>query len=207
MSKFLRVSYLAKLAKLSVKKTTTSGQVSIGFAVVLIAILMAISANRVWVAAADVEPTNSLPNPYRTIADWANLPNGRSWGSTAGVSVDRNGNIWVAERCGANTCAGSNLAPILEFDPSGKLLTSFGTGMFIFPHGITVDRDGKDALLTVMGKTEKGIGSEQPPMRWRRTATCCRRTLILSWKRPEDIGIGRCRRLRAALRTDTRWSF
>ena len=55
MSKFLRVSYLAKLAKLSVKKTTISGQVSIGFAVVLIAILMAISANRVWVAAADVE--------------------------------------------------------------------------------------------------------------------------------------------------------
>ena len=94
-----------------------------------------------------------------------------------------------------------------QFDSAGKLLTSFVAEMFIFPHGITVDRDGKDALLTVMGKTEKGIGSEQPPMRWRRTATCCRRTLIVSWTRPEDIGIGRCRRLRAALRTDTRWSF
>src|SRR5438270_13466250 len=116
MSKFLRVSYLAKLAKLAVKKTTTSGQVSIGFAVVLIGILMAISANRVWVAAAAVEPTNSLPNPYRTIADWAKLTDGRSWGSTAGVSVERNGNIWVAERCAANSCACSNLPTSLEFD-------------------------------------------------------------------------------------------
>src|SRR6266853_686027 len=72
---------------------------------------------------------NSLPNPYRTIENWAKLPEGRPWGSTAGVSVDRQGNIWVAERCGANTCAGSSLAPILEFDPSGKLLRSFGAGM------------------------------------------------------------------------------
>src|SRR6266478_9795435 len=64
--------------------------------------------------------TNSQPNPYRTIENWAKLPEGRPWGSTAGVDVDRHGNIWVAERCGANTCAGSNLAPILEFDPSGK---------------------------------------------------------------------------------------
>jgi hypothetical protein len=76
----------------------------------------------------DPQPVNSLPNPYRTVENWAKLPEGRPWGSTAGVAVDRNGDIWVAERCGANTCAGSDLAPILEFDPSGKLLTSFGAG-------------------------------------------------------------------------------
>jgi len=91
---------------------------------------------------AQVQPTNSLPNPYRTVENWAKLPAGRTWGSTAGVTVDSKGNIWVVERCGANTCAGSSLAPILEFDQSGKLLTSFGAGMFVFPHGITVDRDG-----------------------------------------------------------------
>ena len=32
--------------------------------------------------------------------------------------------------------------PILVFDKAGKLLRSFGAGMFNFPHGGTVDRDG-----------------------------------------------------------------
>jgi DNA-binding beta-propeller fold protein YncE len=105
---------------------------------------------------ADPQPNNSLSNPYRTIENWAALPVGRTWGSTAGVTVDRKGNIWVAERCGANTCAGSNLAPILEFDPSGKLLTTFGAGMFVFPHGIAVDRDGNVWVTDGQGANEKG---------------------------------------------------
>lgn len=105
---------------------------------------------------ADPQPVNSLPNPYRTVENWAKLPEGRPWGSTAGVALDRNGNIWVAERCGANTCAGSNLAPILEFDPSGKLLTSFGAGMFVFPHGLTVDKDGNVWVTDGQGKDGKG---------------------------------------------------
>ncbi len=100
--------------------------------------------------------TNSLPNPYRTIENWAKLPEGRPWGSTAGVSVDSHGDIWVAERCGANTCAGSNLAPILEFDPSGKLLRSFGAGMFLFPHGMTVDKDGNIWVTDGQGANGKG---------------------------------------------------
>jgi len=32
--------------------------------------------------------------------------------------------------------------PILEFDPSGKLLKRLGVGLFAHPHGFTVDRDG-----------------------------------------------------------------
>jgi len=91
---------------------------------------------------------NSQPNPYLTIDDWAKLPAGRTWGSAAGVAVDRNDNVWVAERCGANSCFDeasgrmSTLPPILKFDRSGKLVRSFGAGMLIFAHGIHVDRDG-----------------------------------------------------------------
>jgi sugar lactone lactonase YvrE len=54
----------------------------------------------------------------------------------------------VAERCGANTCWNAKegkFSPydvVLKFDASGKLLTSFGQGMFVFPHGIHVDREG-----------------------------------------------------------------
>ena len=88
-------------------------------------------------------------NPYKTIEGWAKLPEGRSWGSTSAVDVDRDGrSIWVAERCGANTCLNratgeiSSLPSVLKFDANGSLVKSFGAGMMIFPHGIHVDRDG-----------------------------------------------------------------
>jgi NHL repeat-containing protein len=104
-----------------------------------------------WTAYAQstAQPTNDAPNPYQTIDNYFKLPEGRKWGSTSAIDIARDGrSIWVAERCGANTCldraAGqmSNLDPILLFDQSGKLVRSFGAGMLIFPHGIHVDRDG-----------------------------------------------------------------
>jgi DNA-binding beta-propeller fold protein YncE len=71
------------------------------------------------------------------------MPADRKLGSAIGVEIDRDGkSLWVFDRCSANDCAGSNVAPIMKFDPSGKLLTSFGAGMFAFPHGLAVDRDG-----------------------------------------------------------------
>lgn len=89
------------------------------------------------------EPTNKAPNPYTTIAGWAKMPEGRTWGSTSGVGIDKDGaSIWVAERCGANSCVGSNLAPILKFDANGNLVRSFGEGLVQVPHGLYVDRDG-----------------------------------------------------------------
>ena len=87
-------------------------------------------------------PTNSEPNPYQPGATFGQLPDGRKWGSTAGVDIAPDGTIWAYDRCGANTCVGSTAAPILHFDTSGKLLGSFGAGMFNFPHGLAVDKDG-----------------------------------------------------------------
>jgi streptogramin lyase len=88
-------------------------------------------------------PANDLPNPYRTIEHHFKMPEGRTWGATSAVDVDKDGrSIWVGERCGANTCLGSTLPPILKFDESGTLLASFGAGTMIFPHGFHVDRDG-----------------------------------------------------------------
>lgn len=102
--------------------------------------LLAISGLRAW-AQGDASP-NSQPNPYRTIENWFQLPAPRSWGSTSAVDIDRDGNIWVAERCGMNTCIGRTDPPILKFDPSGKLLTCFGGGLFAFPHYLRIDRGG-----------------------------------------------------------------
>ena len=88
-------------------------------------------------------PVNQAPNPYRTIEGWARLPEGRAWGSTSAVEIDRDGrSIWVAERCSANSCAGSDLDPILKFDSAGTLVKSFGAGLLLSPHGIFVDQEG-----------------------------------------------------------------
>ena len=87
---------------------------------------------------------NPLPDPNPTvIKGFGLLPDGRTWGSTAGVAIGPDQDVWAYDRCGANTCADSNVAPIFKFDRmSGKVLTSFGAGMFVFPHGLYVDRNG-----------------------------------------------------------------
>ena len=52
-------------------------------------------------SSATMAPVNDLPNPYRTVEGWAKLPDGRAWGSTSAVDIDKDGkHIWVAERCG-----------------------------------------------------------------------------------------------------------
>ena len=94
--------------------------------------------------AATVQVQSPAPdNPYEAVSGWATLPAGRTWGSTSAVDVAPDGvSIWLAERCGANSCAGSDLAPVLKLDASGKVVTSFGARMFAFPHGMHVDREG-----------------------------------------------------------------
>ena len=95
------------------------------------------------------QPTNDAPNNYNTVKDYFKLPEGRTWGSTSAVDIDKDGkSIWVAERCGQNSCLDratgkmSDLPTVLKFDNTGKLVKSFGAGLLIFPHGIHVDKDG-----------------------------------------------------------------
>jgi len=100
--------------------------------------------------------TYAQENPYRIEEGWGTLPGGRKWGGTIGVDIDRDGNIWVFERCGGTSCTGSSLAPIIKLDPSGKVLKMFGEGMFNQPHGFHVDRDGNVWASDATGKNGKG---------------------------------------------------
>ena len=105
-------------------------------ALVVVVAAIALGESRVYTQADVTDPArNPLPNPNPIVVkDWGKLE-GRTWGSTAGVDIGRDGNIWAYDRCGTNSCDGSNLAPILKFDRrTGKLLASFGAGMFAFPH-------------------------------------------------------------------------
>lgn len=99
-----------------------------------------------------------LPDPYRRVDDFFKMPNGRHMGSSTAVAVDHEGNIWIAERCGANSCAGSNLDPIMEFDSSGNFLRAFGAGRLLFPHGFFIDRE--DHIWVTDGHVGEGKGDD-----------------------------------------------
>jgi streptogramin lyase len=98
---------------------------------------------------------NSQPNPYLTVEHWYQLSEGRTMGSTSAVAVTPDGHIWVVDRCAANSCVGSDLAPIFEFASSGKLLRNLGAWLFAFPHSITFDQDG-NFWITDQGRNGKG---------------------------------------------------
>ncbi len=103
-------------------------------------------------ALASAQAVNDLPNPYTTHQGHFTLPEGRTWGATSAVDIDPDGtSIWVGERCGQNSCAGSDLDPMLKFDADGNLVTSFGAGMLLFPHGIHIDSDGNVWITDAQG--------------------------------------------------------
>src|ERR1044071_8020041 len=105
--------------------------------------LLTLAMAAAWVLHAQPDaPPNSQPNPYRTVEHWFTMPAGRAMGSTSAVLVAPSGHIWVAERCGANSCANSSVDPVLEFDAAGKVVSSFGANMLLFPHGIWIEKDG-----------------------------------------------------------------
>ena len=105
-----------------------------------------------------LEPVNDLPNPYSSEDGWATLPDEREWGSTAGVDIDPDGeHIWAIDRCGANSCAESELDPIRKIDSEGNVVASFGGGLMLFPHGLHVDPDGNVWVSDARGPDEEDL--------------------------------------------------
>jgi len=83
-------------------------------------------------------------NPYKACEAFGQLPEGRTWGNVTGVGVDHHGNVWAVDRCGSkgkDPCVHSDVAPIMEFDSTGKFVKSFGAGIFVLPHSLFLDQD------------------------------------------------------------------
>jgi sugar lactone lactonase YvrE len=94
-----------------------------------------------------VAPVNDRPaGPYTRVHPWSELPydanvyDNRT--SVIGIAEGADRNIYVLTRCQRNSCEGRSEAPILKFDPEGRLLASFGAGLFMFPHSLVTDRAG-----------------------------------------------------------------
>ena len=116
-------------------------------------------------------PTDNPYRPVRGLADgggpsvpggeWARLPGAREMGPPASVHVDIDGeSIWAFIRCDETNpvpvarggrfgvdcmLPDGKLKPhdtIYKFDSKGNVVKSFGAQMFIWPHGLYVDREG-----------------------------------------------------------------
>lgn len=86
---------------------------------------------------------------FRQVENWAQLPIGFTWGEIADADIDAQGNLWVLHRpptpggtAASGGSKGGGDVPILMFDPSRKLVKSFGQGLFLQPHGLHIDPDG-----------------------------------------------------------------
>ena len=123
----------------------------------LVAALMA--TNAIPATGAQAQGTRGQESPYRLVDGWAQLPNGvDAWGQTIGLDMDGDGNLWVFHRCFSTSCneGRENVTPVLKYDPSGRLLESWGEGMFIWPHGFFLDADGNVWTTDARGEDGKG---------------------------------------------------
>jgi peptidylamidoglycolate lyase len=92
-----------------------------------------------------VEKTSALN--YELVKDWPQLLPGYHIGQPTGIGIDTNGHIFVFHRAGRlwkEPFPDSTISSptILELDnETGKVLNSWGGGLFIMPHGLTVDKN------------------------------------------------------------------
>ena len=95
---------------------------------------------------------------YELVDGWAELPGGiDAWGQTIGVEMDTDGSLWVFHRCFAQTCTGhDDVAPMLHYDTSGRLVQRWGEGMFVWPHGTYLDTEGNLWTTDARGADGKG---------------------------------------------------
>ena len=109
-------------------------------------------------AALGAQGVEAQDTSYHLVEGWAELPSGvEAWGQTIGVDMDHDGNLWIFHRCWAQVCTGrDDVAPVLRYDLSGRLVDSWGEGMFVWPHGFHIDGDGNIWTTDARGADGKG---------------------------------------------------
>jgi DNA-binding beta-propeller fold protein YncE len=85
--------------------------------------------------------------PYMLVEDWGPHLHGIEWGETAGLTIDATDRLYAFTR---------KPTPVVEFDVAGQVLKRWGEGLFVYPHGIRVDRDGFLWLTDARGRDGKG---------------------------------------------------
>ena len=106
-------------------------------------------------------PAESDAGAYRLVPDWGALPAGLQYGEVPGMTIDAAGRVFAFTRAEP---------PVIEFDQAGRVVKTWGEKMFVWPHGIRVDRDG--FLWLTDGRARDGIG--QQVFKFTRDGRLCR---------------------------------
>jgi sugar lactone lactonase YvrE len=86
-------------------------------------------------------------SPYQVVPGWGQLAPPLKWGEVPNVAIDPKGTVFVFTR---------SEPPVVELNAEGKVLKTWGQGMFVWPHGIRFDRDGN--LWITDGRAANGNG-------------------------------------------------
>ena len=69
---------------------------------------------------------------YTLVQDWAKLPAGQSFGTVNAVATDSQDRVYVFQRAEP---------PVVAFDRDSNVLSSWGNGNFVSPHGLFITDD------------------------------------------------------------------
>jgi hypothetical protein len=118
------------------------------FPPIRLSLVIAATAMTVVALAAASSGTHAADGAFHVVENWAPLA-GMEWGEVTGVAMGAKGQIYALRR---------GDPPIIELDPSGKVLKSWGEHMFVWPHGLRVDRNG--FLWITDGRAADGRGQQ-----------------------------------------------
>jgi hypothetical protein len=97
---------------------------------------------------------------YELVPGWPRLPDGvERFGMTLGLELDARQHLWVFQRCFSTDCVDGpeeREPAVLEYDPGGRLVSSWGAGMFVWPHGFHLDAEGNLWTTDARGAGGKG---------------------------------------------------
>jgi N-acyl-D-amino-acid deacylase len=94
-------------------------------------------------------PVDTDTGLYRVVPHWGTPAPPLAWGETPSISLDAAGRVFAFTRAEP---------PVIELDPSGTILKTWGDKMFVWPHGLRIDRDG--FVWITDGRARNGIGQQ-----------------------------------------------
>src|SRR5579872_6210468 len=94
--------------------------------------MVCLACSAAW---AQVSPTAAPKLPLEDVPLAPRMANAASLGIVSSVAADRNGVIYILQR-------GDKADPVIALDKQGKILRSWGKGMYASPHSIRIDPQG-----------------------------------------------------------------
>jgi len=119
--------------------------------------IMALAEGKAYAQKSYAPPNDELPNPYQEPQSFGQLPTGwKQFIFFSGIDVDADNDIWTFFRCPGGSCAGATVDTVFEFDKTGKILRSWGGGLFNQAHSLDVDKEGNIWLVDSQVRDGKG---------------------------------------------------